>query len=67
MTTKRKWYTVTTNLQAVEVADKTSKGGSYNVGKQLRVNCEYGNEHSVSVLKDDEIVSHLPRIISRVS
>ena len=37
------------------------------VGEELPVNCEYSNEHAVAVLKDGEIVGHLPRTISRVS
>ena len=39
-------------------------------GEELVVNREYGNkhnEHAVAVIKDGEIVSHLPRIILRVS
>ena len=40
------------------------------VGEELPVNCEYGNEHdepTVAVLKDYEIVCHLPCTILYVS
>ena len=46
------------------------KGGSCNVGEELLVNCEYGNkhdEHTIAVLNDSEIVSHLPRTILCIS
>ena len=61
-------YTVTINLQAVDVAEKTSKYivGICNVGEELQVNCEYSNEHDIAVLNDGEIVSHLPRTILHV-
>ena len=37
------------------------------VGEELPDNREYGNEHAVAVLKDGEIVGHLPSTISRGS
>ena len=36
------------------------------IGEELPVNCEYGNEHDEHVLKDGEIVGHLLRTILRV-
>ena len=57
MATKRKAHTVTTKLQAVEVAKKMSKEAA---AMSLK------NSQS-TVLKDDEVVDHLPCTISRVS
>ena len=63
MMAKRKVYTVTANVLVVEVAKKTLKEAAV----QHPVNCVYGNEHTVAVLKDSEIVGHLPRTILHVS
>ena len=67
--TKRKAYTVTTNLQDVEVAKKTSKQAAAMLAKTL-VHCKYGYEHdqcAIAVLNDSEIVGHLSRTILRIS
>ena len=57
MATKRKVsYTGTTNLQAIEVAENTSKESDAMSA------CEYGNnhdEHAVALLKDGKIVRSL--------
>ena len=70
MATKRKAHTVTTKLQAVEVAEKTSKGAAALSAKNSQLTVDYGNkhdEHAVALLKDSEIVGHLPHTISCVS
>ena len=68
MATKRKVYTVTTKIQATEVAEKNSKEAAAMSAKNFQ--CKYSNEHdehAVAVLNNGEIVGHLPPTISRVS
>ena len=66
--TERKLHTVTTKLEAVEVGDKTSKEAAAMSAKNFELTVSTAtNEHAVAVLKDGEIVDHLPRTISRVS
>ena len=48
------------------MTEKTVRGSSCNVREALTINCEYGNENALAVLKDGEIVGHLPHTILRV-
>ena len=64
--TKRSVH-LTTKLQAVEVAEMTSKEAAAMSAKNSHLTLEYGNEHAVAVLNNGGIVGHLPRTISHVS